>query len=488
MLRPLIKRPGRSTPHRTRERGVTMALVALSMVAIIAFAALAIDLGSLYEAKAEAQRSADAAALAAARVISESGLTGDPTNADGNWALICGTAGIATYAAQTVANQNFVGGAAPSSVKVYYGTSAGVGVNTDCSAAGTGFGINPVVSVYVQQATLPTFFAHVFSLVGGTGANSGVSATAYAEAFNPSDSNNGAPIPVQPRCVKPIIIPNLDPQHPSSTCSGQGCATFITPSSGQITSPGMWASSVNGVIGERFYLLPDCTNLPTGRCTLASGTNPPGVQLIPTHALQYVPGDASAVTPIAIPTSGGTCASLDNSWTQDVAGCDQSTVYQCGVQQGNVVNLTENPTNDALNAMQCLINQGVANNNLASGQDTLGTYAKGTPPTYPFQIQAGSSNPLVLEAGLASGSQITSSSSIASLPIYDQTQLPGLNATGTSNVTIIGFLQVFVNAIDTTYGIDVTVLNVSGCGNAASNTTPAAHGTSSVPIRLISAP
>ena len=46
-----------------------MALVAMTMVAIISLAALSIDIGTLYEAKAEAQRAADAAALTAARMI-----------------------------------------------------------------------------------------------------------------------------------------------------------------------------------------------------------------------------------------------------------------------------------------------------------------------------------------------------------------------------------------------------------------------------------
>ena len=77
MLPPLIRRPRRNSEPRSKERGVTMALVAITMVAIISMAALSIDIGTLYEAKAEAQRAADAAALTAARVISISGITGD---------------------------------------------------------------------------------------------------------------------------------------------------------------------------------------------------------------------------------------------------------------------------------------------------------------------------------------------------------------------------------------------------------------------------
>jgi Flp pilus assembly protein TadG len=65
-----------------------MALVAITMVALISMAALSIDIGTLYQAKAEAQRAADTAALTAARVISISSITGDPANSSSSWQLI----------------------------------------------------------------------------------------------------------------------------------------------------------------------------------------------------------------------------------------------------------------------------------------------------------------------------------------------------------------------------------------------------------------
>src|SRR5277367_1409908 len=95
---------------RQGERGVTMVLVAIAMVAIIAMAALSIDVITLYLAREEAQRSADQAALAAARVISLSGLTGDPDNPGTTWKAICGgAASPATQAAIAVAMQSSVG-------------------------------------------------------------------------------------------------------------------------------------------------------------------------------------------------------------------------------------------------------------------------------------------------------------------------------------------------------------------------------------------
>ncbi len=168
-----------------------------------------------------------------------------------------------------------------------------------------------------------------------------------------------------------------------------------------------------------------------------------------------------------------------------IGGCDQSTVYQCGVQSSAasppvVVDLSENPgagTNDTMNGAMCLIHEQ------PDGQDALNTSA------YPFQVLSGTSNPLS-GAGLASGSVITSSNSIVSLPIYDDTQAPGTINPTTTNVTIVGFLQVFINSVDQWGNLDVTVLNVSGCGNgtgtAVSSTT--VTGTSPVPIRLITPP
>src|SRR5437016_8854116 len=91
------------------ERGVTLILVALSMIGVLAMAALSIDVITLYLARLEAQRSADAAALTAAKIIAISGITGDPTNASVYSASICGATGIATKAAQAVGGQNAIG-------------------------------------------------------------------------------------------------------------------------------------------------------------------------------------------------------------------------------------------------------------------------------------------------------------------------------------------------------------------------------------------
>ncbi|MBP7934346.1 MAG: hypothetical protein KA354_06825 [Phycisphaerae bacterium] len=54
------------TSHRTHRRGTAVVLTAVSLTTLIGFAALAVDMGILYNVKAELQRSADSAAMAAA--------------------------------------------------------------------------------------------------------------------------------------------------------------------------------------------------------------------------------------------------------------------------------------------------------------------------------------------------------------------------------------------------------------------------------------
>jgi Flp pilus assembly protein TadG len=498
MKPPAYRRFHSPLPAR-RERGVTMVLVAIAMVAIIAMAALSIDVITLYLAREEAQRSADEAALAAARVIALSGITGDPSNATASWPPICGGAtSAATQAAIAVAMQSSVGGTVITAPTVTYsvGTSA---PNTDCTAVTGGFGINPIVTVSVQRTSLPTFFSRIW----GNSGNS-VSATAQAEAFNSSNSDSvpgagGNVVPVQPSCVKPWIVPNRDPLNPDDTCgqggSGKACNPFVSTADGSIIKKGISLNGTNatGVIGERFWLNPDCVHTGSA-CTLRQ--NPPAgnywtagintwVKKPP--SLEYLPGEAPITNPVAVPL----CANSGSVYEAAVGGCDQSTIYQCGVQSSAaappvVVDLSENPgagTNDTMNGVTCMIHEGSSTDAQPDGQDTLNTSA------YPFQILSGTSSPLN-GAGLAPGSAITSSNSIVSLPIYDDTNPTKITTPGTTNVTIVGFLQVFINSVDQWGNLDVTVLNVSGCGNGTGTAVSATTitGTSSVPIRLITPP
>ena len=65
----------RGTTDRKGERGVSILLVAVCLAALLAMAASAIDVVTLYVARTEAQRASDASALAGARMIAASGYT-----------------------------------------------------------------------------------------------------------------------------------------------------------------------------------------------------------------------------------------------------------------------------------------------------------------------------------------------------------------------------------------------------------------------------
>jgi hypothetical protein len=169
-----------------------------------------------------------------------------------------------------------------------------------------------------------------------------------------------------------------------------------------------------------------------------------------------------------------------NAFQQAITGCDQNTIYTCGTPSTSVgatqLDLTENPVNppatgDMETAATCLINQTVQSDSL----DTT---------TFPFQIRAGLGNPLVQAGIVKPNDSVTTSNNIVTLPILDNS-----SAFGTGNnppVTIVGFLQVFINNVDSTGRPTVTVLNVSGCSNNASKLP--VSGTSPVPVRLITPP
>jgi hypothetical protein len=420
-----------------------MVLVAMAMVAIIAMAALSIDVITLYLAREEAQRAADAGALAAARVISISGVTGTagPDSDAGAWSTICGGAtSVASLTAQAAAQENSVGGSA-ASVTVAYSSGSGPALPVaDCTAV-TGddlLGVNPLVTVRVERDSLPTLFSRIWSRATNT-----VSASATAEAFNPSNSENFTPsgkvVPVTPRCVKPWIIPNADP--------GSGGGNFVSLSSGAILNQRIRLGGIGAGIGERFTLTNAC-----------SGTDCLGMEGKRPGNGNYIP---AKITPsaVAVPPS---CANDD--YQNAITGCDGTTVYACGESGVAQADLTANPGADTAAAVQCMIHQ--------TNQDTLDVTG------YPFQIKAGTGN-LIAPANQV----ITSSNSIVSLPIYDSTAVlsPGQPR---PQVTIVGFLQVFINSVDASGNMDVYVLNVAGCGNNAS-TTLSAPGTSPVPIRLI---
>src|SRR5581483_12140737 len=422
---------------RRSERGQTILLVAVSMVVILGLAALAIDVVTLYVASGEIQRAADAAAIAGAKVFVDTGVTTDPTNPNLQ-ALAQSTA--TTVITATVA-QNIVSGAAP--------TLNGAPVFDFTTHPG-----DPQVTVNLTRTNLPTFFAKIWGHQLAT-----VSASAIAEAYNPSYAQVGgatSTIPIQPKCVKPWIIPNTDPT------TLVGSQPLIVTATGAV-NPAIVSLPI---FGRTFALSSACTG--GANCNnMMGGTPAPG---------KYVPALVTAGTNNLCPSCG-----TGSNFEQAISCCDVNTIYACGGGAPNAqVDFTQDPGSDGdtLNGTQCLIHATGPGLNL--GQDTL---SPGDQSTTPPTIAAGSSNPLVLGGGakIAPGANITTSNSIATIPIYDSMgPIPN-----SGQVTIIGFLQVFINDVTAAGTIDGTVINVVGCGSSVTGSVITQGNASAIPVRLI---
>jgi Flp pilus assembly protein TadG len=159
--RPLMKR--RLSAFWRDEKGSATALVAVSLTALVSIMALGIDIGMLFNARSEAQRAADAAALAGASAFLDF-----PANE---------AAKPATQRAVDYATRNSI------RREAILPTEVSVLVNRDSAT----------VTVTVRRAEVPTWFAKVFSV-----SEVAIGATATAQA---SDAGTA-------QCLKPFAVPD----------------------------------------------------------------------------------------------------------------------------------------------------------------------------------------------------------------------------------------------------------------------------------------
>src|SRR5579875_1539407 len=299
------------------ERGVVLWMVAAAMVMILGMAALAIDLAALYAARDEAQRAADAAALAGAEEFVTSGYTSGAVNSATVTALV-------TQQAIAVGDEDTIGGQAAQVL------SSDVSVNLSVPN-------NPQVTVTVERSTargnaLSTLFAKIFGI-----STADVSATATAEAYNPSGGNGP---PVATECMKPWLIPDCDPDNKGNPGGVSGCTVkrgqkywpFIDGDTGTIINPG--SVSQGGVIGETVtYTVAPAHGQATGD--------------------QYYPADVS----------GG----QGNSYLQNIESCTP-VPFSCG---DTVPVIDGIPANQTINGIETLIYAGDVGMN--QGQDSIDT-------------------------------------------------------------------------------------------------------------------
>ena len=390
-----MKNRGKLSFHRRAgERGQTIILVAVAMVGLLGMVALSIDVVTLYVARSETQRAADAAALAGAKAFVDSGYTSDPSPARQILAQDMATAVISS-----IVQQNRVAGVPPQ-------LAPG---SPDFTKLATNPG-DPQVSVTLQRTDLPTFFARIWGSRLAT-----VSANAVAEAYNPSNAPPNYP-PLTPKSVKPMMVVNVLPNQ------------FIDPVT-FIPKPGL--------IGQPLTLAP------CGAPPCATNT--------------FRPALVDPASPKLCPACSGV-TDYENG-----VECSDSTTYACGstVPPINVdIGLTDPLLGTRTNqSLQCMTNH--------PAEDTLDAtdLLAGTGPA---RISAGS--------GPFSGHLVTTSRSIASLPVIDS---PTANT-----VHVIGFLQVFVDA-STPTNVTAHILNVVGCGNPGAGAPVLGGGYSPIPVRLI---
>ena len=439
---------------REGERGITILLVAIAMISILAMAALAVDLVALYTARAETQRAADAAALAAAKMFVFSGYTSNSSIISQTQlcATVSGTASTAAanQAAQSALSQN--------PVVDQVATLQAVTCDFSHDLVGT-TSENPQVTVTVQRTGLPTFFGRIW----GAGAGS-VSAVATAEAFNPS---SGTPPPPSPGGLMNIAVGSVKPWLIANDCPGGGCGgPFYFTSSYGIANPATYIGK-----SKTFTLI----DAHSGRA--------------PTGPSQFYALDGPQ--PNVCPSSSALqCNNIGTGtpgifYHDNIACSNTAFQYSCGQQisDTDLVKIdTRSPGNLAartLPGVECLIH--ASSNGLGQGQDVINA---GSPVT----IDGGPNNP---NSALQSITNISRSDSVVTVPVYAGGD-PGCSSSGCTNPeTVIGFLQLGIQDVTSSGDIDAVILNAAPCDPANGGSPPgttlgvAGGALSPIPVRLI---
>jgi Flp pilus assembly protein TadG len=306
---------------------------------------------------------------------------------------------------------------------------------TDANAAQ-----DPRITVTVQRIAargnaVPTFFAKIL------GKNTvDIGAIATAEAYNPSGSANGPTICAS--CVKPFVLANCDSSHPAPAnpnCPGQGY--FIDPSTGAIEHSRTYPV---GVVGQEWVV----------------------------HTGGGQQGSPSQYQVVDVGCGSGNQVPCITGCTTSLYACGSTTTTVQGARVGQI---------RSVNTLIHASGDGPAN----TGQDTITINPDGS-----WTVKGGTNNP---NPALV-GKTIINSDSLVTLPIYDGHTLNP----GKQTVTIIGYMQVFIEYLNPQIGsgdipITVRILNVTGCGNRTgtcgdSSSTVQGGGGSLIPIRLVRNP
>ena len=421
-----------SKGKRPNDLGVSILIVSVGMIFVLGMAGLGVDLASLYVARSQAQRTADAAALAGATYWAKHGCA-SATGTD----ITPNCKDNAKVRAQKAGEANLVAGAIPG-LDISFPTLSVSDPQIRVVAARDTAHDNPV----------PTFFVKVFGID-----TVNISASATAEAYNATNNSTL----VGSKCVKPWLLPDCDP----NTASTDG-NPYCLDQHGNING-GHYASDPN-LVGSLITIKP-------GNPGQASGPS----EFYPV----FVQGDQASAS------SCPTCASSQNSsgsqsgdlYRQNIECCIQNPVV-CGTQtitaiNGNMVGPTDQ-------GVQCLIGQL----NSGSGQDiydpTTGTITAGSNNYYKLTGQISDSDSIIT-IPVYNGQVIC--------PGGSTTGSPSL-CNSSAQVKVTGFLQVFVKDVGapsaTVYAYVLAYVDCSGGSNGEGTGQPiVASGGSAIPVRLI---
>lgn len=436
---------------RHDDRGVSILMIAVSMIFVLGIAGLGIDLASLYVARSQAQRAADAGALAAAQRLASN----CTSTAGGSISPDCQANAISQ--AEAIGNQNLIAGVSP---------NIG-GVSSDVTFLSTSSN-DPQVQVIAARDTahgnpMPTFFVKIFGIN-----TADVSAKAVAEAYNPT----GSYVPTNAKCLKPWLMPNCDWSQPY-TGAGPQNAACVDPAGVQhpqftMAPPGTTTltQDLSKPVLDESVTQGEMLTVKSSDPSLASAPS----QFYPV----YLPIDSTTRScPSCALTPGGGGAASGAQYSENIACCNLTPIA-CGTQQ--IQPITGNMVGPTGNGIDCLIHQQGN-----SGQDTM------DPST--LVITGGWNNPYKL----ANVPNITSSDSIVTVPLYDgHTLCPGNSCPSQVSITVLGYLQLFIIG-ETNGTVRAYVMNVIGCPDSASSssngggTTPiSGSGGSPIAVRLIS--
>lgn len=454
-----------ATGQGRREAGISLFLIAGGLALLLGIAGLAIDLATLYVVRSEAQRAADAAALAGAtEFVDASVLSG-----------LMSFSAVQPLAAQKAAqagNMNLVAGQSPNINPAAFSSTCPPGA-TDSGCFDFSQPGDPRITVVVRR-TVPTFFMKIFGVQAVP-----ISATATAEAYNPGGSGPTTTA----RCVKPWLMPNCDPSHIVSATdplANLNCPYYdnggnlvgyesVIVNNGAIVRPGLTPQGVVGLL----------LNVKMG----SPNSSPAPSKFWPI----YLPPSTNAACPACAQSDASNGGNDSGALYRANIECCSTETITCGQQ--TVQPISGDMVGPTAQGVDCLIHEGSNN----SGQDTISLDNSLQPP---FQIFAGSNNPYGVAAGTAISTE--RSDSVATIPIYDGTPLcPGSSCPSSVSVTVVGFLQIFIRGeFPPQHTVQAYILNVTACSSGGSNSgsgggsgggSSSITGTSyaPIPVRLI---